>query len=220
MIRSTRGEPVSADLYLRGKAPRWTRSIRVIAREVVQTPSTVTRSTTVSRRERPSRPSRTQRGRVTSSRAAPMVPKTTSASVAPLREPPETGDLAQATDSQVGPKALDQNRGPEAPPGGGVTIAVVDPDEVIRTVLKDHVRSLHVDAVAYNSVASLAEAPGRHGPTVMVLGPSEPPQDVIERIEPLLKSRTRLRRRHARLRSVGRHGALGVSRRGRRRGGC
>ena len=70
-----------------------------------------------------------------------------------------------------------------------MTVAVVDPDEVVRTVLKDHMKALQLAAVAYDSLAALAAAPGQHGPTVIVLGPSESPPLVIERIEPLLASR-------------------------------
>jgi pilus assembly protein CpaE len=74
-------------------------------------------------------------------------------------------------------------------PSGAVTITVIDPDDVIRNVLREHLRTLNVGVVMYDSVTSLVEAPGRREPTVIVLGPSVAPDEVIERVEAILKAR-------------------------------
>jgi pilus assembly protein CpaE len=102
-----------------------------------------------------------------------------------------SGNLAKAINNrQVGPRARADEDEPEVLLGGGVTISVVDPDEVVRNVLEEHVSSLQADVVGYDSVESLATAPGWHEPTVILLGPSDTSGDVIERVEALLMERS------------------------------
>jgi pilus assembly protein CpaE len=76
-----------------------------------------------------------------------------------------------------------------APIDEGVTVTVVDTDPVVRAVLRDHVKSLHIDAVAHDSVTELTRAPGPLQPTVLVVGPTDSPDMVIEHVKTFLMSR-------------------------------
>ena len=104
----------------------------------------------------------------------------------PILVPQPTAPAVNGTETQAPDR-------PVASAEHGVTIAVVDPDEVVRTVLKDHITTLHMPAVTYDSVASLTQASGQSEPRVVVLGPSEAPQAIIDWIGPILASRPHYR---------------------------
>jgi pilus assembly protein CpaE len=72
-----------------------------------------------------------------------------------------------------------------------VLVSVIDPDEVVRDVLADHVRGGQGDVAAFGNLADFTEAsdPGRPG--VVIFGPSEAPGDVIPRVAGLIAFRPR-----------------------------
>jgi pilus assembly protein CpaE len=70
-----------------------------------------------------------------------------------------------------------------------VAVALVDPAPTIRTVLVDHLRSLNVVAVAYENLSPLEDAEDRAAPVVVVIGPSEDPENVLPKAQSLLKER-------------------------------
>ena len=192
MSRSTRAVPITTEVYLRGKSPLWTRSIRAITRTVTLTPPSATRqSKPVHREARTPPPAR--RTTLNSSNATPAVHEAAPTPVATL-PPPMAADEAPPTAVRgVEPQAPGPQLNPRKPAEGGVTIAVVDPDEVVRTVLKDHITTLRLPAAAYDNLASLAGTSGGDGPRVFVLGPSEAPEVVIDRIGPLIANRPHYR---------------------------
>ena len=196
-----RGEPVSADVYLRGKASRWAKPIRV-ARDVAWPATPVPPPPSSAPPKVPPRPAATPASTVAASVETQVidVPAPVPDIAAPVSAPVDPvvhGNGAHPTDGPVAPGV---NGAPAsgvktvevAPDTGawrGVTIAVVDPVEAIRMALRDHFRDLQVDTVAYDNVASLVREPDRRNPIVLVLGPSEAPNDLIERVEPLLSAR-------------------------------
>jgi pilus assembly protein CpaE len=193
MTRSTRGAPISTDVYLRGKSPLWTRSVRAIARSVTLTPPPPTKpARPVHSAARP-RPAPTPGPTLNASTAAPAVDQASSTPVATLPPPIVVPQPAPPVGNRVDSETPDHHVSPGPPVDGNVTIVVVDPDEVVRTVLKDHITTLQLHAVTRDSLASLAETSGNDEPRVFVLGPSEAPQTVIEWIGPLIASRPHFR---------------------------
>ncbi len=184
MIGSTRGAPVSADVYLRGKASLWTRAIRALAGEPTPAPATVRHS-----KPAPRRPVLTA---LPTHEGPPRAPST-----AELPEPPAPVATV-VRDGRAGPGHVEHAVGTSPPSedrqapesiARGVAVAVVDTDPLVRTVLKDHVKSLGIDAVAHDSVASLVLSPAAREPLVVVVGPSEPPPAVVEHLQEFLEAR-------------------------------
>jgi len=193
MTRSTRGVPISTEVYLRGKSPLLTRSIRAITRSVTLPPPPAPNRARPVPRQAPPPPAP----------AAQPVPDTADAG-APAREatpargaaapgPPGPGDRAAGRAAPRVEAGADPRGSAAAPAEGAVSVVVVDPDEVVRTVLKDHITTLQLPATAYDSLAPFAAAPGAELPRVLVLGPSEAPGTVIEGVAPLIARRPRCR---------------------------
>jgi pilus assembly protein CpaE len=63
--------------------------------------------------------------------------------------------------------------------GEKVAIAVVDADEAVRNVLIEHVRDLDDRAAAYDDIDGFAAASDPLQPTVLVMGPSQAPENAI-----------------------------------------
>ncbi len=63
-----------------------------------------------------------------------------------------------------------------------VVIGVVDPDEVVRGVLTDHVRELDDEVVGHESLAAFTESIEAAQPGVVIFGPSQPPDDVMSQV--------------------------------------
>jgi len=76
-------------------------------------------------------------------------------------------------------------------PAEDVVISVVDPDDVVRTVLVDHVRELDMGAAAYGDLAALTRDGDPSRPGVVVFGPSEAPDHVIPQVAGLISFRPR-----------------------------
>jgi len=72
---------------------------------------------------------------------------------------------------------------------GEVVIGVVDPDEVVRGVLTDHVRALDSGVQDYDSLSAFTDSIGPARPGVVVFGPSEAPDAVIGKVSGLLAFR-------------------------------
>ncbi len=70
-----------------------------------------------------------------------------------------------------------------------VTIGVVDPDEVVRGVLTEHVRDLDSSVVGFENLASFTETIDASRPGVVVFGPSESPDAVITQVAGLMAFR-------------------------------
>jgi pilus assembly protein CpaE len=70
-----------------------------------------------------------------------------------------------------------------------VAISVVDPDEAVRDFLTEHVHDLDADARSYGDLASLDETFDTSEPSVVVIGPSNPPDEVIARMAGLVSFR-------------------------------
>jgi pilus assembly protein CpaE len=75
------------------------------------------------------------------------------------------------------------------PRDGHVVISVVDPDEVVRGVLADHVRDLDPGVAAYGDLTAFTDDNDPSRPGVVVFGPSQPPEDVIARVAGLVAFR-------------------------------
>ena len=73
--------------------------------------------------------------------------------------------------------------------GERVAIAVVDPEEAVRSVLIEHVRDFDDAATSYEDLDDFLASPNAVGPTVVVLGPSQPPDDLIPRAGDLVRVR-------------------------------
>ncbi len=72
---------------------------------------------------------------------------------------------------------------------GRVAVAVVDPDDKVRTVLTDHVRRFDIGAAAYDDLPSFMAATDARDPAVVVVGPSSAEEDVFTAVEQLLAAR-------------------------------
>ena len=70
-----------------------------------------------------------------------------------------------------------------------VVIGVVDPDEVVRGVLVDHVRELDDTVVGCENLAAFTETVDALRPGVVVFGPSESPDAVITQVAGLMAFR-------------------------------
>ena len=70
-----------------------------------------------------------------------------------------------------------------------VFISVVDPDEVVRGVLADHVRALDAGALSYESLSAFTDEADPSRPGVVVFGPTEPPDEVTAKVAGLLAFR-------------------------------
>ena len=168
--------------------------MRVIAREAAPVPPPVARPRPVPRHVPPPG---TSLPRIEDPAPVPPPAPTRNAEprpeAAPAPVPARTERAAAVTSAEVGrpvdAKPTDVHTNVEAPIAKGVAVAVVDTDSVVRTVLKDHVKSLRIEAVAYDSVGSLVRAPGSREPTVVVVGPSESPTVVVEHLEAFLRAR-------------------------------
>jgi pilus assembly protein CpaE len=68
-------------------------------------------------------------------------------------------------------------------------VGVVDPDEVVRGVLTDHVRELDGSVVGYENLATLTETIDASRPGVVVFGPSESPDAIITQVAGLMAFR-------------------------------
>ncbi len=68
-------------------------------------------------------------------------------------------------------------------------IGVVDPDEVVRGVLTDHVRELDATVVGYENLAAFTENIDASRPGVVVFGPSESPDAIITQVAGLMAFR-------------------------------
>ncbi|HVA02108.1 MAG TPA: AAA family ATPase [Acidimicrobiales bacterium] len=68
-------------------------------------------------------------------------------------------------------------------------VGVVDPDEVVRGVLTDHVRELDGSVVGYENLASFTETIDASRPGVVVFGPSEAPDTIITQVAGLMAFR-------------------------------
>jgi pilus assembly protein CpaE len=68
-------------------------------------------------------------------------------------------------------------------------VGVVDPDEVVRGVLTDHVRELDGSVVGYKNLAALTETIDASRPGVVVFGPSESPDAIITQVAGLMAFR-------------------------------
>jgi len=72
-----------------------------------------------------------------------------------------------------------------------VDICVVDPDDVVRDVLADHVRDLDSEVSPFKSLSAFTDATDPSRPGVVVFGPSEDPDDVIARVAGIVAFRPR-----------------------------
>jgi pilus assembly protein CpaE len=68
-------------------------------------------------------------------------------------------------------------------------VGVVDPDEVVRGVLTNHVRELDGSVVGYKNLAALTETIDASRPGVVVFGPSESPDAIITQVAGLMAFR-------------------------------
>jgi pilus assembly protein CpaE len=68
-------------------------------------------------------------------------------------------------------------------------VGVVDPDEVVRGVLTDHVRELDANVVGYENLAAFTEKIDASRPGVVVFGPSESPDAIITQVAGLMAFR-------------------------------
>ena len=75
------------------------------------------------------------------------------------------------------------------PRDGHVVISVVEPDEVVRGVLADHVRDLDAGVAAYADLTAFTDDSDPSRPGVVVFGPSQAPEDVIARVAGLVAFR-------------------------------
>jgi pilus assembly protein CpaE len=75
------------------------------------------------------------------------------------------------------------------PRDGHVVISVVDPDDVVRGVLADHVRALDAGVAVYADLTAFTEASDPSRPGVVVFGPSQSPEDVISKVAGLVAFR-------------------------------
>src|ERR1700686_716639 len=75
------------------------------------------------------------------------------------------------------------------PRDGHVVISVVDPDDVVRGVLADHVRDLDAGVAAYGDLTAFTDDSDPSRPGVVVFGPSQPPEEVIARVAGLVAFR-------------------------------
>jgi pilus assembly protein CpaE len=72
---------------------------------------------------------------------------------------------------------------------GAVAIGVVDPDEVVRGVITDHVREFDDSATGYETLAAFTDSIDGSRPGVVVFGPSEAPGDVFTQVAGLIAFR-------------------------------
>jgi pilus assembly protein CpaE len=72
-----------------------------------------------------------------------------------------------------------------------VVISVVDPDDVVRDVLADHVRDLESEVSAYGSLNAFTDATDPALAGVVIIGPSEGPDLVIPRVAGIISFRSR-----------------------------
>ena len=69
--------------------------------------------------------------------------------------------------------------------GARVVVSVIEPDDVVRKVLTEHMTDLDDVLKSYGDVAEFTRATGASTPGVIVFGPSEAPADVIATFETL-----------------------------------
>jgi len=70
-----------------------------------------------------------------------------------------------------------------------LSIGVVDPDEVVRGVLTDHIRELDDGVAGYADLAAFTGSIDAAGPGVVVFGPSVAPADVVTQVAGLVAFR-------------------------------
>jgi pilus assembly protein CpaE len=70
-----------------------------------------------------------------------------------------------------------------------VFVSVIDPDEVVRDVLAEHVRALDDGVTAFENLGAFIDAAETARPGVVVFGPSEAADDVISQVAGLLAFR-------------------------------
>src|ERR1700680_3191433 len=75
------------------------------------------------------------------------------------------------------------------PRDGHVVISVVEPDEVVRGGLADHVRDLDAGVAACCDLTSFTDDSDASRPGVVVFGPSQAPEDVIAKVAGLVAFR-------------------------------
>jgi pilus assembly protein CpaE len=68
-------------------------------------------------------------------------------------------------------------------------VNVVDPDELVRKILTEHLGRLEFDAVAHDDIQAVLKSADPSSPLVVIFGPSETPGDVIDRIKGLFAFR-------------------------------
>ena len=183
MTRSIRRDPISADVYVRGKAPLWSRSMKAIARGVTLPPP----PPPPTKPARPVRHTAPRRSLVERRGSAPLsvARRADNATSTDVIRGEGAGSNASAAGGEVQPPGPDATVYGEVRLDPGVTIAVVDSDEIVRTFVRDQLQVLDPSVVAYERLEALS----LNGPTVLVLGPSELREVAIKRIEPLLASR-------------------------------
>jgi pilus assembly protein CpaE len=71
-----------------------------------------------------------------------------------------------------------------------IVVSVVDSNETVRTILTEHIRKLDFDAVACEDLQGLMKVADSTTPIVVIFGPTEPPEEVIENLNGLLAFRT------------------------------
>jgi pilus assembly protein CpaE len=79
--------------------------------------------------------------------------------------------------------------GTEAPRHGDVVIAVVDPDEIVRGVIVEHLRSVNTQVVPCDDLSAFTDSPEASRPSVVVCGPTEPPDRIVEQLAGLMAFR-------------------------------
>ena len=72
-----------------------------------------------------------------------------------------------------------------------VVISVVEPDDVVRDVLADHVRDLDSEVSPFKSLSAYTEATDPSLPGVVIFGPSEAPDEVIAKVAGIVAFRPR-----------------------------
>jgi len=70
-----------------------------------------------------------------------------------------------------------------------VAIGIVDPDEVVRGVISDHVRELDDRVAGFENLAAFTETIEASRPAVVVFGPSEAPDAVVTQVAGLMAFR-------------------------------
>ncbi len=80
----------------------------------------------------------------------------------------------------------------KAPKAAQVAISVVDSDEVVRFVLTERMFEIGAQVVGYESMTAFSDAADQSTAGVVVFGPSDKPEEVIDQVKELISARPNL----------------------------